>query len=340
MRSIPILLSVLACAFALGLVSPAVSPAHAQTLALAADRPGTTFNTVGSAIATVASKHAGLNVIVRPYAGPAAWAPVVNSGEVALGVMSANSAYQAFTGDNEQKTAFHNLRLVRAGGASLMLGFLVRANGPIKSYADLKGKRISSEFGGHLSIKNSLLASLKIAGYTWNDVTPVPVTGANDGIEALVANRLDASWASLGQPRAREADTQIGVRYLSVPDTPETEQIYQEIVFPGARVAVAEAGAVPGVVGPTRLLSYDTYVVAGKHVPDGVITRLLEGLWKGTEELFPVHSSLRGFTHEASVTSAPVIPYHPAAVAFYKQRGAWTEAVQMRQETLMAEAGK
>jgi uncharacterized protein len=342
MRSIRIhtLFSALAGSLALVLLPAAVSPARAQTLALAADRPGTTFNTVASAVATVASKHAGLNVIVRPYAGPAAWAPIVNSGEVALGVMSANSAYQAFTGDNEQKIAFHNLRLVRAGGASLMLGFLVRADGPIKSYADLKGKRISSEFGGHLSIKSSLLASLKIAGYTWNDVTPVPVTGANDGIEALVANRLDASWASLGQPRAREADTQIGVRYLSVPNTLEAEQIYQELVFPGARIAVAEAGTVPGIAGSTRLLSYDTYVVAGKHVPDGVIVKLLDGLWKGTEDLFPVHPSLRGFTREASVTSAAVIPYHPAAVAFYKEKGAWTEATQARQDKLLLEAGK
>jgi TRAP transporter TAXI family solute receptor len=340
MRSIRILLCALAWGAALALGLGNAPPASAQTVALAADRPGTTFNTIGSAVATVAGKHAGLNIIVRPYAGPAAWAPVVNAGEVALGVMSANSAYQAFTGDNEQKTAFHNLRLVRAGGASLMLGFLVRDGGPIKSFADLKGKRISSDFGGHLSIRNSLLASLKVAGLTWGDVTPVPVTGANDGIDALVANRLDASWASLGQPRAREADTQIGVRYVSVPDTPEAEKIYQEFVFPGARIAVAKDGVVPGVRGPTRLLSYDTYVVASKDVPEALIAKLLEGLWKGTDELFPVHPSLQGFTHEAAVTSVPVIPYHPAAVAFYKQKGLWSDAEQARQEKLLAEAAK
>src|SRR5690606_29007219 len=119
---------------------------------------------------------------------------------------------------------------------------------------------------------------------TWDDVTPVPVTGANDGIDALVADRLDASWASLGQPRAREADTQIGVRYLSVPDTPEAEETYQSMVFPGARLAIAKAGVVPGVDTDTRLLSYDSYIVASKDAPEELITKLLEGLWKGTEE--------------------------------------------------------
>lgn len=328
------------CGIAIALMSAYAVPSWAQTVALAADRAGTTFNTIGSGVAVVAKKYGGLNIIVRPYAGPAAWVPIVNSGEVKLGVMSANSAHQAFSGDNEQKTAYTGLRLVRAGSASLMLGFLVRKDGPIKSFADLKGKRISSDFGGHLSIANSLAASLKVAGYTWKDVTPVPVAGANDGIEALVANRLDATWASLGQPQAREADTQVGVRYLSIPDSPDAVAIYQKIVFPGARIAVAQKNATPGVEVPTRLLSYDSYIVANKDASDAVIAKLLDGLWKGTDDLLPMHPSMRGYTHDAAVTDAPVIPYHPAAVAFYKEKGMWTEADQKRQDELLAQAGK
>ena len=43
----------------------------------------------------------------------------------------------------------------------------------------------------------------------------------------------------------------------------------------------------------------------------------LEGLWEGTDELVGLHRGLSGFTHEAAVTTAPVAPYHPAAVEFY-----------------------
>jgi TRAP transporter TAXI family solute receptor len=315
-------------------------PASAQTLALAADKPGSTFYTIGSGVAVVANKLAGVRILVRPYSGPAVWAPIVNTGEVALGVMSASSAYQAFSGDNEQKTAYRNLRLIRAGSASLMLGFLVRKDGPIKTYADLKGKRISSDFGGHLSISHSLDASLKIAGYTWKDVTAVPVAGANDGIDALVSGRLDATWASLGQPRAREADTQIGVSYLGLPEGPKAVEIYRAEVFPGARIGVAEKGVVPGVNAPTRLLSYDAYIVANKDVPDETITKLISGLWEGTKELLPMHPSMNGFTQEASVTDAPVLPYHPAAVAFYKDKKLWNDESQKQQDALLAEANK
>lgn len=332
--------SILVLATATAAAAIWAAPASAQAIAMAADAPGTTFNTVGAGVAVVANKYSGLHIIVRPYAGPAAYAPIVNSGEVGIAVMSASSAYQAFSGHNEQKTAYRNLRLVRAGSASLMLGFLVRKDGPIKTFADLKGKRVSSDFGGHLAIADSLTASLKIAGYTWKDVIPVPVSGANDGIDALVANRLDATWASLGQPQAREADTQIGVRYLSVPDTADALTIYRDAAFPGARIGVAKKDAAPGIVAPTRLLSYDSYIVANKDVPDAVITKLLEGLWKGTDDLVKVHPSMRGYTHDSAVTDAPVVPYHPAAIAFYKKMGVWDAEAQKRQDALIAQAGK
>lgn len=325
---------------AAGLIGGLVSVAQAETVALATDKQGTTFNTVGSGVAKVASGNSDLNVIVRPYAGPAAWAPIVNTGEVPFGMMSANSAYQAFSGDNEAGQAYRNLRILRAGGASLMLGFAVRDDGPIKTFADLKGKRISSDFGGHLSIGNSLAASLRVAGYTWDDVIPVPVTGANDGLDALVADRLDATWASLGQPRAREADTQVGVRYLSVPETDEAEAIYQEMVFPGARIAVAKDDVAPGIDGDTRLLSYDSYLVASKDASDAAVTQMLEALWDNEAQLFDVHPSMRGFTNENAVTDAPVMPYHPAAVAFYKSKGVWTDADQTRQNALLEEASQ
>jgi len=307
---------------------------NAQSLILATDQPGTTFNTIGSGIALTVNKYSGLNLIVRPYSGPAAWAPLVDSGEVMFGALSANSAFQAFNGT--ETPPCKNLRLVRAGGTNLMLGFVVRRDSPIKTFSDLKGKRISSDFGGHLSIRNSLLASLKIAGYDWGDVIAVPVTGANGGLDALLADRLDATWASVGQPRAREVDAQIGIRYLSVPNTPEAGQKYQELVFAGARIKEAQPGAAPGIATPTRLLTYDAYLVTGKDTPDDVINQVLQTLWLGTHDLSLIHPSLKEFNRESSVTDTPVLPYHPAAVNFFKATGGWDAADQQRQEQLLS----
>lgn len=312
--------------------------AHAEVLAFAADRPGTTFNSIAAGMAKTIDDAGGPKLLVRPFAGPAAWAPLLDSGEVKLGAISAISTWQAFNGKGEIKTPLRNFRILRSGEGSLMLGFIAAAKSDIRTVKDLRGKRVSSNFGGHIGISTSMEGELAIAGLTWNDVTPVPVVGANDGIDALVAGRLDATWASLGQPQAREADVKIGIRYLPIPNTPESLAILRQKVFPAAQIVVAKKDSVPGVEADTPMLSYDAYLVANKDLPDDVVTKVLTALWDKTEELVKVQKALGGFTQKAAVTDAPVAPYHPAAVAFYKQKGLWTAEAEARQEKLLQQS--
>src|SRR3546814_19265290 len=118
--------------------------------------------------------------------------PLLDSGEVQLGAVSANSAWQACNGADNVKVALKNFRILRSGQGSLMLGLVVAADSDIDQLEDLRGKRVSSDSGGHLSITNSLTVALAIGGLTWDDVAYVPVVGAPDGISQLTAARLYA----------------------------------------------------------------------------------------------------------------------------------------------------
>jgi hypothetical protein len=311
------------------------APARAEVLAIAADKPGTTFNSMAAGIAKVVDDTGGTKLLVRPYAGPAAWMPLLDKGEVQLGTVSASSAWQSFNGKGDIKNPLANFRILRSGQGSLMLGFIAPAKSDIRAIKDLRGKRVSSNFGGHISISASLEAALAIGGLTWKDVTPVPVVGANDGIDALVAGRLDATWASLGQPQAREADVKIGIRYLPFPNTPEALGILRQKIFPAAQIAIAKKGVAPGVEQDTPMLSYDAYLVANKDLSDATARKILTVLWEKTDELVKVQKSLAGFVREAAVTDAPVAPYHQAAVAFYKEKGLWDAAAEERQQKLL-----
>lgn len=328
-------LAVTAVGAALAMSLLSAPQARAEVLALAADKPGTTFNAIASGFAKVVDESGAANLLVRPYAGPAAWAPLLDKGEVKLGAISAISTWQAFNGKGEMKTPLKNIRILRSGEGSLMLGFIAPAKSDIKTVKDLRGKRVSSNFGGHIGIQTSIEGELAVGGLTWKDVTPVPVVGANDGIDALVANRLDATWASLGQPQAREADVKIGIRYLPIPNTPEALGILRQKVFPAAQIVVAKKGTVPGLEDDTPMLSYDAYLVANKDLSDATVTKILTALWDKTDELVKVQRSLSGFTHKSAVTDAPVAPYHPAAVAFYKAKGVWDAKAEARQEELL-----
>lgn len=307
----------------------AAASAAAQTLTVATDAPGSTYNAVASGMAKVITEGSSVRAIVRPFGGPDNYLDQLNNGEVNLATLSSSSAYVAYYGDNRAKKEYKNLRLLRSGDGGLFVGFIVLQSSNIKSVADLKGRRVTSDFGGHTIISKSIIGALATAGLTWKDIRAVPVTGANDGPHALDGGRVDASWASLGQPVVRELHAQKGIRYLGFERTPANLAILRQHIFPNVKLETVKKNPSIGVEDDIFLLTYDAYLVAHKDVDGNAVKALLEALWKGTGELAKIHRALAGFTHEAAVTDMPVVPYHPAAVAFYKEKGVWSEAAQM-----------
>jgi len=68
---------------------------------------------------------------------------------------------------------------------------IVPQDSPIKTLADLKGKRVA--FGRGSSAHNLLVAALEKAGLAWSDITPAPLAPA-DATAAFVKGSVDA-WS-------------------------------------------------------------------------------------------------------------------------------------------------
>lgn len=68
---------------------------------------------------------------------------------------------------------------------------VVLPDSPIKTLADLKGKRVA--FGRGSSAHNLLVAALEKAGLSWSDITPAPLAPA-DATAAFVKGSVDA-WS-------------------------------------------------------------------------------------------------------------------------------------------------
>ncbi|WP_213775310.1 aliphatic sulfonate ABC transporter substrate-binding protein [Bradyrhizobium sp. dw_78] len=90
----------------------------------------------------------------------------------------------------------------QAGGARIRYAAAVKSEGttqaiivpqdsPIKTLADLRGKRIA--FGKGSSAHNLLVAALEKAGIDWSDITPAPLAPA-DATAAFVKGSVDA-WS-------------------------------------------------------------------------------------------------------------------------------------------------
>jgi len=297
--------------------------ASAKTLIMATDRAGTLYNATGSGIAKVLTKHSKHRVVVRAFGGPDAYINAMDKGEYDLTAISSNSAWFNYNGKTKAKRSTKNLRILRSGSGALRLSFVVYADSNINSFADLKGRRVSSDFGGHAAINPIVTGALAVSGLTWKDVKPVPVTGALDSPRALGADRVEAAWASLGMPVVREIHAKKKVKYLSLDGSAKTLAELRRLVFPGIRLVKMPPLKHLGLPVPTTMITSDSYLLTHKDADPAVLKAVLNALWENEKELQKAHFSLKGFKNKTAASDLPMLPYHPVAIEFYKSKGIW-----------------
>ena len=87
---------------------------------------------------------------------------------------------------------------------------IVHADSPIRTLADLKGKRIA--FGKGSSAHNLLVAALEKAGIAWTDIVPTPLA-PSDATAAFIKGSIDA-W-SIWDPYLALAELKQGARVIA-----------------------------------------------------------------------------------------------------------------------------
>lgn len=313
-------------------------PAAAATLVVyGTDRVGSIVNVTGGIIAKLISQKSPVTARLRSFAGPEGWLPELDAGRIQFGSHFAASFYLAF---NNIETKLHtkNLRVIRSSPGTSLLGFMVRKDSDINSIRDLKGKRVTSGYGGQPVIRVLSEASLKAYGLSPSDVKPVPTVAVVGGVEALVDGRADAAWASPMMPQAREANAKVGIRFVPMNDLTDAQE--ESIRKNGLPFAYAEAfkGNMPFFPRGTKLLTQEMYVGASSHTSDEAVRAAVEALWDHNEELRKAHPALRGFINKGAVSLRVEVPYHPAAIAFYKEKGVWSPEADALQQKLLKQA--
>ena len=82
--------------------------------------------------------------------------------------------------------------------------------------------------------------------------------------------------------------------------------------------------------------AFDIYLSTGASEPDQVVAFTLKAIWENVEKLGPQHPILTEWTRARAVDADVTIPYHPAAVQFYKERGVWPAKMDEVQRKLLA----
>ena len=126
-----------------GISLTGICAASAQPVGLGTSPQGTLTYAVGAAVAKTLTESANIQARVQPSSGTGTMIPLVNSGEIDIGFANTLELFDAFHGVGTfDKRPYPNLRTI-AVIFPIKVGLFVRADSPIKSVKDMKGKTIA-----------------------------------------------------------------------------------------------------------------------------------------------------------------------------------------------------
>lgn len=332
-------------AISLVLVVPILDPVHAQqpprAVTIGGNPPGSALYAVASGLAKIVSEAAPFQMTVQPHSGSSTFLPLLNTGEMDFGVVNGVETNLAYLGPARFQAGGRNpfphtpnARLVMRG-APLLVGLLVKKDSTLKSVHDIKGKRVTGEYPAQLAVWYTMYSLLTTGGLSWNDVKVIPVPGVNDGIDALVQGRADVTVNALNAAKVREADASVGVRQLSADCSADGDRRVRKAV-PGAYTRIVKAGTALAVLDDACVVVNDIYLSTHRAAADHVVASTLKAIWDNIEKLRPLHPAFNEWTRTRAVDPDVTIPYHPAAVQFYKERGFWSAKMDDAQRKLLA----
>jgi TRAP transporter TAXI family solute receptor len=295
------------------------SDALPRTVAIGTNPAGTGAHAIASALAAIASKSTPIGAKVQPYNGPNAWMPLLESGEIEMGIINILDSYMAATGTGNYKTAYPSIRVISGGVFPFTAGLIVRDKLEVKQVSDLKGKRLAWDYGGHAINQTWQNAVMEAGGLKASDVVQVKVSNLNDGVRAVPEGKVDASFTAVGIGIVEEANAMEPIRFVSMPNTDAANKILARY---GASVVKSEPAT--GIKGDTHVIGYPLQLVSSSKVSDKTIATLLKVWWDNLAELQTIHPLLKRWTKETQAIVNFTVPYHSGAVRFYKEAGIWS----------------
>jgi uncharacterized protein len=295
--------------------------AHAQVLGFGSAPQGSIGYNMSSAIALVMAEDAKVQSRVQPYSGSSAVLPLVSSGELDLAVCNVLEIEEATKGEgpyNGRKQS--NLRVLGVI-FPLYSSVFVKKDSPVKSLADLKGKRLPYGFSAQVTLERIVDAIIASGGLSRKDVVPVLVPNVVRGADDFMEGKLDGGFFALGAAKVSEVDKTVGgIRYLPVSDDPKALAAMKKFMPYAYVKLVNPSPAFAGLDGPTKLMAYDYLVAVGAHVKDDTVYRIAKAMYENKAKLAESLRAFAGWDPQTIAKDMPA-PYHPGSLRFFKDKG-------------------
>jgi uncharacterized protein len=288
------------------------------TISLGTATPGGGFPLYGNAFADIVNAaDATLSIEPRNTKGSNENIPLLEAGQLDLGLVAGEPSYEAFMGIGRPAT---KLKILTAMYSSPGM-FVVRADSPYKTIRDLLGKRVA--FGARGS-GLPILSRYALDGLGLkqdDDFQSIYLDRAGEGPEMVLDGRVAALWgAGIGWPGfSTMAASPGGARFIA-PDASEIARIRAKHSY--LKPLTIPANSYPNQTAPIDSVGSWSFILVRESLPDDIAYHLARTL-HGTEAAFCKKLAQACETTAANTVAAAPNPelIHPGVLKYFREIG-------------------
>jgi TRAP transporter TAXI family solute receptor len=244
------------------------------------ERDGT-FYSQGRALKMLLERHPALVPVevLESHSASMENANRLHGGEIEFGFMASNWIGRAKNGEAPFEGAI-DLAMAAPMNAGPLF-FIVRAESPIRSFSDLRGRRLAVGLrtSGMVQHAHGLFGAL---GMGFSDFTPVYIDFAA-GAEALAAGEVDAQFqCPIPNPVMTELAQRVSLRVLPY-EPGQLEAVLRAV--PYYRRTVLRAGAIRGLDAHLPQIAVLNVLVTHRRVADAIVHEAVAAIATGCDEL-------------------------------------------------------
>ena len=265
-------------------------------------------------------KDHGIRCSVESTGGSVYNLNAIRGGELDMGVAQSDWQYHAFNGSSKfaDQGPFKDLRAVFSVHPEPFT-VVARADAEIKTFEDLKGKRVNIGNPGS-GQRGTMDVLLEAMGWTTSDFALASELKASEQSQALCDNKIDAMVYTVGHPNGsiKEATTSCDSVIVSV-----TGPVIDKLVAdnPFYRTAVIPGGMYKGSPNDVQTFGVGATFVSSTAVPEDVIFNVVKAVFENFDQFRRLHPAFANLKETEMIKDGLSAPLHDGAAKFYKEKG-------------------
>lgn len=309
-------------------------PELPSAVALGTSSIGSAFYVIGVGMADIINKYTDMSATAEVVGGSDANMRAIKEGIVDLALANSFSASNAFRGTQQFAEEGKIPVLLLAVGQPSLRQTVARVASGIETISDLEGKKLVAKRAALAEIEMVADAQLKAFGVSKENVTYIGTAKTGEALDALSSGTVDAAIIPGGVPAATltQLTETVAIRFLSIPDD-KMEVILKEL-GPAFSAGLIPAGTYKGQDKDVYVPSLSATLVASGDLSEEAAYQITKTLFSHYEELKLVHAAARHWTVENSLQNPP-LAFHPGAIRYYKEIGAWLPEHEEKQQNLL-----